>query len=102
MAYTTTTCPHCGFEMAPDYDYINKVKVLVCTKPTCLYRVYPDYPRRGGNEEVCYFCGRLFVIPPDGAGIVCPECKNRITQQKSGALQLHKRPRKQNQPRCRT
>lgn len=26
MAQATTTCPHCGYDMAPDYDYINKVK----------------------------------------------------------------------------
>ena len=27
------TCPHCGYDMAADYDYVNKVKVMVGGAP---------------------------------------------------------------------
>jgi hypothetical protein len=68
-------CTQCGFEMLADYDYVNRVKVLVCPNPTCLYRVYPDYPRRKGNEEICYVCSKIFRVKPDQPAMLCPKCK---------------------------
>jgi hypothetical protein len=76
-------CPRCSSEMLPDNDHVNRVNVLVCSNPTCLYRVYPDYPRRNGNEEICYFCGKIFKVFPDDLGVLCPECKERVWQKKN-------------------
>ncbi|MCX5813133.1 MAG: hypothetical protein NT178_11390 [Proteobacteria bacterium] len=64
--------------MLPEYDYTNRVRVLVCSNPSCLHREYPDYPRRNGNQEVCYICGKIFSFKQDELGIVCQECKNKI------------------------
>jgi DNA-directed RNA polymerase subunit RPC12/RpoP len=75
-------CPHCDSEMFEEYDHINKVRVLVCSRPTCLFRSYPDYPRRKGNEEVCYKCQRIFKLEENDAGILCPECKANVEQNK--------------------
>jgi hypothetical protein len=30
--------------MWPEDDHLNEVRVLVCTKPTCLHRIYPTIP----------------------------------------------------------
>ena len=76
-------CPQCGSEMWPDCDAANKVKVLVCTKPTCLYRIYPDYPRRAGNQEICYICGNIFTVSNDSAGVLCPRCKAEVQKGKN-------------------
>jgi len=81
MTTTRTYCPQCGSEMWPDHDTVNKVRVFVCTKPTCLYRTYPDYPRRAGNQEVCYLCGKIFTVRQDSAGVLCPHCK--VSMQKN-------------------
>lgn len=78
MSTQKVLCPQCGSEMWPDHDAVNKVKVLVCTKPTCLYRIYPDYPRRAGNQEICYICGKLFTVSNDSAGVLCPRCKAEV------------------------
>jgi len=75
-------CPHCDSEMFEDYDHINRVRVLVCSKPTCLYRIYPDYPRRKSNEEVCFSCQRIFKVRQNDAGILCPECKAKVEEHK--------------------
>lgn len=78
-------CPQCGSEMHPDHDKANKVKVLVCTKPTCLHRIYPDYPRRAGNQEVCYTCGEIFTIIQDGPGVLCPRCRETAQKNRNKA-----------------
>lgn len=75
-------CPHCDSEMFEEYDHLNRVRVLVCSRPTCLFRMYPDYPRRKGNEEVCFSCQRIFKVRQNDAGILCPECKAKVEQQK--------------------
>ncbi len=72
---STIPCPHCGSRMYADFDVTNTVKVFVCSKPTCLHRVYPDYPTRTGDQEMCYLCGELFTINDDCAGVLCPRCK---------------------------
>lgn len=77
-----SACPYCGSPMWPEYDYTHKVKVLVCTRPTCLYRLYPDYPRRKGNEEVCYLCGKLFIVRDNSIGMLCADCKQSVREQK--------------------
>ena len=79
-------CPHCDSEMFEEYDHLNRVRVLVCSRPTCLFRMYPDYPRRKGNEEVCYSCQRIFKIRQNDVGILCPECKAKVEQQKKGPV----------------
>jgi DNA-directed RNA polymerase subunit RPC12/RpoP len=79
--------------MFEEYDHINRVRVLVCSKPTCLFRTYPDYPSRKSNEEVCYKCQRIFKVDQSDAGIVCPECKANVEQNKkipaNGKQQKH-------------
>jgi len=75
-------CPQCSSMMWPEDDHMNKVKVLVCTKPTCLYRVYPDYPKRDGNQETCYLCGTLFTAAQDDLGMLCSVCKRSVRQYK--------------------
>jgi len=82
----TRNCPHCDSDMLEEYDHINRVRVLVCSRPTCLFRVYPDYPRRKGNEEVCYGCRRVFKVRHDDAGILCPECKANVEQSKKAQV----------------
>jgi hypothetical protein len=79
-------CPHCDSEMFEEYDHFNRVRVLVCTRPTCLFRMYPDYPRRKGNEEVCYGCQRIFKVRQNDVGILCPECKAKVEQQKKAPV----------------
>jgi DNA-directed RNA polymerase subunit RPC12/RpoP len=79
-------CPHCDSEMFEEYDHINRVRVLVCPKPTCLFRIYPDYPRRKGNEEVCYSCQRIFKVRQNDVGILCPECKAKVEQNKKAPV----------------
>jgi DNA-directed RNA polymerase subunit RPC12/RpoP len=79
-------CPHCDSEMFEEYDHINRVRVLVCQKPTCLFRIYPDYPRRKGNEEVCYSCQRIFKVRQNDVGILCPECKAKVEQNKKAPV----------------
>jgi len=78
----TRNCPHCNSEMLEEHDHINRVRVLVCTRPTCLFRMYPDYPRRKGNEEVCYGCQRIFKVSQTDSGILCPECKVKVEKNK--------------------
>jgi predicted RNA-binding Zn-ribbon protein involved in translation (DUF1610 family) len=63
--------------MFEEYDYVNRVKVMVCPKPTCLHRIYPDYPKRKGNEEVCYVCQRVFKVQHNDPSILCPECREK-------------------------
>jgi DNA-directed RNA polymerase subunit RPC12/RpoP len=75
-------CPHCNAEMFTDFDHLNRVRVLVCTRPTCLHRLYPDYPKRNGNEEVCYNCQRIFRVKSEDMGILCPECKAEVLRNK--------------------
>lgn len=75
-------CPQCGSIMWTEDDHTNAVKVLVCTKPTCLYRVYPDYPTRNGNQEICYLCGKIFTTEPEDLGMLCTDCKNAVRQYK--------------------
>jgi hypothetical protein len=75
-------CPQCNSVMWSEDDHMNKVKVLVCTKPTCLYRVYPDYPKRNGNQEICYLCGTLFTAESNDLGMLCPGCKRSVRQYK--------------------
>lgn len=79
-------CPHCESEMLEEFDNINRVRVLVCSRPTCLFRVYPDYPRRKGNEEVCYGCQRIFKVRQSDVGILCPECKAKVEQNKKAPV----------------
>lgn len=79
---TMRNCPHCDSEMLEEFDHINRVRVLVCSKPTCLFRMYPDYPRRKGNEEVCYGCQRIFKVNQADSGILCPECKAKVEKSK--------------------
>ena len=76
----TVKCPQCGSIMWPDDDQMNEVRVLVCTKPTCLYRVYPDYPKRNGNQDICYLCNKIFTTEPDDLGVLCPDCKRTVRQ----------------------
>ncbi len=78
----TTNCPQCGSVMLPDDDHTFEVRVFVCSKPTCLHRIYPDYPKRNGNQEICYLCDRMFTVQPDELGVLCPACKNRVNQYK--------------------
>ncbi|HEX2964712.1 MAG TPA: hypothetical protein VHO84_02955 [Syntrophorhabdaceae bacterium] len=73
-------CPQCGSVMWPEDDHINEVRVLVCTKPTCLHRVYPDYPKRNGNQDICYLCNTVFTTEPDDLGVLCPDCKRTVKQ----------------------
>jgi hypothetical protein len=75
-------CPQCGSIMWPEDDQINKVRVLVCTSPTCLYRIYPDYPKRNGNQAICYLCNTIFTAAPDDLGMLCPACKHSVRQYK--------------------
>ena len=82
-------CPQCGSTMWPEDDHANKVKVLVCTKPTCLYRLYPDYPKRNGNQEICYLCETIFTAEPDDLGMLCPVCKRSVKQYKKKTLSRH-------------
>jgi hypothetical protein len=71
-------CERCKSEMVPDYDYINRVRVVVCSNPSCLSREYPDYPRRNGNQEVCYICGKFFIYAEDETAVICQECKTEV------------------------
>ncbi len=82
-------CPQCGSTMWPEDDITNKVKVLVCTKPTCLYRLYPDYPKRNGNQEICYLCETIFTAEPDDLGMLCPACKRSVRQYKCKTSSRH-------------
>lgn len=84
-------CPHCESEMLEEYDHVNRVRVLVCSRPTCLFRMYPDYPRRKGNEEVCYSCQQIFKVPKDDAGILCPQCKAKVLQNKNAPVNGNQR-----------
>lgn len=81
----TTLCPHCGSEMYPDDDVSNTVKVFVCSKPTCLNRIYPDYPPRSGNQEICYLCSSIFTVHEDCPGPLCPTCKALMKKSKQRA-----------------
>jgi hypothetical protein len=76
--------------MLPDNDHANRVRVLVCSNPTCLYRVYPDYPRRRSDEDICYFCGKVFKVWPNDLGVLCPECKGTVWQHKKAAAPKEK------------
>jgi len=80
ITVSITHCPHCGSRMYPDFDVSNAVKVFVCSKPTCLHRIYPDYPTRAGNQEMCYVCGEIFTIDDDCAGVLCPRCKAQMKE----------------------
>ena len=91
MAEANPICPNCGSYMWSDYDYANRVRVYVCTKPTCLYRVYPDYPRRASDEEICYLCGRIFKDDSSGLGMLCPECKERVRRERPRQTHKHKK-----------
>lgn len=71
-------CPQCGSEMRSDDDLTNKVRGLVCSKPTCLCRVYPDYPGRNGDEEICYLCGKMFTASINDLGVLCSTCKHSV------------------------
>jgi len=82
---STTPCPHCGSRMYADFDVANAVKVFVCSKPTCLHRIYPDYPTRTGNQEMCYLCGEIFTIDDDCAGVLCPRCKAEMKKARARA-----------------
>jgi uncharacterized protein with PIN domain len=73
-------CPQCGSIMWSEDDHVNMVRVLVCTRPTCLYRIYPDYPKRKGNQEICYLCETIFTAEPDDLGMLCPQCKRSVKQ----------------------
>lgn len=79
-------CPHCDSEMFEEYDHLNRVRVLVCSRPTCLFRIYPDYPRRKGNEEVCFGCQRIFKVKQNDSGILCPECKAKVEENKKATV----------------
>lgn len=76
-------CPHCGSEMYPDFDACNAVKVFVCSKPTCLHRIYPDYPTRSGNQEMCYQCGEIFTVDEDCPGVLCLQCKSAMKRNRA-------------------
>ncbi|OPY67977.1 MAG: hypothetical protein A4E63_02145 [Syntrophorhabdus sp. PtaU1.Bin050] len=76
-------CPQCSSEMFEEYDYVNRVKVLVCPKPTCLHRIYPDYPRRKGNEEICYVCRQVFRVRHNDSSVLCPECREKAWRNKN-------------------
>jgi hypothetical protein len=78
-------CAHCNSEMIPDYDYQNRVRVAVCSDPTCLHREYPDYPRRNGDQEICHACSKVFTLSKDVYGIICPECKRAMSESKAGS-----------------
>jgi hypothetical protein len=82
-------CPQCSSIMWPENDHVNKVKVLACTKPTCLYRVYPDYPKRKGNQEICYLCETIITALPDDLGMLCPVCKRSVRQYKRKTSNKH-------------
>lgn len=89
-------CPRCGSQMWPENDHTNMVNVLVCTKPTCLNRVYPDYPKRSGNQELCYLCGKMFIIHVDDLGVLCQACKRTVLvhkQELSEKYRKHRKPR---------
>lgn len=43
-------CPKCGVPMHDDHDRRSCLKVYACFK--CGSRVYPDYPKRPGNEDI--------------------------------------------------
>jgi hypothetical protein len=75
-------CPQCSSTMWPEDDQANEVRVFVCTKPTCLCRVYPDYPKRSGNQEICYLCNTIFTTKPNDLGMLCPDCKRSVQQYK--------------------
>ena len=94
---STEKCPQCGSEMRPDDDHTNKVRVFVCTKPTCLYRMYPDYPRRNGNQEICYLCGKMFTARLNDLGVLCPVCKRTVQQCKRKASSKYRNSRKPRQ-----
>jgi hypothetical protein len=79
---STMLCRKCESEMVPDYDHANRVRVVVCSNPSCLHREYPDYPRRNGNQEICYICGRLFTFKEDDLGVICQECKNEVKRRR--------------------
>jgi hypothetical protein len=80
---SATPCPHCGSRMYSDFDVPNAVKVFVCSKPTCLHRIYPDYPTREGNQEMCYLCGEIFTVNDDCAGVLCPQCKDLMEKNRA-------------------
>lgn len=85
----TTKCPQCGSIMWPEDDHLNEVRVLVCSKPTCLHRVYPDYPKRNGNQEICYLCNTIFTVGEGDLGMLCPTCKRTVRQFKNRASNRH-------------
>jgi hypothetical protein len=72
--------------MRPDHDYVNGVKVAVCSNPSCLNREYPDYPRRNGNQEICYICGRLFTFEEGELGVICRDCKSEVRRNRRNRL----------------
>ena len=92
-------CPRCGSEMWPENDHTNMVNVLVCTKPTCLYRVYPDYPRRNGNQEICYLCGKMFIVHVDDLGVLCQPCKRTVSEYKQKSSEKYRKHHKPIQSR---
>ena len=71
-------CKRCKSEMVRDYDYFNRVRVVVCSNPSCLSREYPDYPCRNSNQEICYLCGNLFTFAEDETAVLCKECKTEV------------------------
>jgi DNA-directed RNA polymerase subunit RPC12/RpoP len=88
--------------MFEEFDHVNRVRVLVCSRPTCLFRIYPDYPRRKGNEEVCYGCQRIFKVRQNDAGILCPQCKAKVEENKKAqASGSHQKDYKAPQPETR-
>ena len=84
-SYKAMKCPQCGSDMCLENDNTNEVNVFLCTKPTCLYRVYPDYPRREWNQDICYLCGIIFTVPLGDLGMLCPTCKQDVTRCKRKA-----------------
>lgn len=74
--------------MVPDDDFINRVRVVVCSNPTCLHRIYPDYPARKGNEDICYLCGKVFTVRPSSPSVLCPSCRKRAQQQRKSEILL--------------
>jgi DNA-directed RNA polymerase subunit RPC12/RpoP len=79
-------CSRCSSEMVPDDDFINRVRVLVCSNPTCLNRIYPDYPARKSNEDICYMCGKVFSVRSSAPSVLCPSCRKRAQQQKRSEI----------------
>ncbi len=79
-------CAKCNSPMVSDHDYVNGVKVEVCSNPSCLHREYPDYPRRSGNQELCYICGKLFTFEEDELGVICQECKAEVRRNRRNRL----------------